>query len=472
APMPGSTQSPNPTPLSQPLDNQSWEVYLDGGYSFTPTTRGTFKVKYGKATMDEQLPSWSLTGPNAPSPFMPQSMGGRVDTTLLQAGITSRPMPKLSLVANLRYYDMDDRTPIYLVIDDVTGNGPVHNTPQSIATLSGKVEATYRLPMGFSVIGTIDGKDQNRSVPQFEDERYVAYRTDLKEWNYGIQLRRGLSETINGSLSYVYSKRDGGSYSPTNHPTPFAENQITPWNVADRTRDKLRLKLDWTPADNLTLTGVAEGARDDYDHDASRPYGMTDGKAQFYSVDATVQMNDDWQLVGYYAYDEQRANRLHGRWQRTGMQFFEGFKDASLKDKNDTLGASLTGKISSKWKIGADVLWTKNRSSYNESWNPSGLGGDQNRYPGAPDLVVLPDIKTELTRFRFYADYAIQKNGSLRLDVIYENWRTNEWAYSLSDGSPYLYGTATGSDVDGTFFTQDSPQESTFVGLTYKYMLD
>jgi len=84
----------------------------------------------------------------------------------------------------------------------------------------------------------------------------------------------------------------------------------------------------------------------------------------------------------------------------------------------------------------------------------------------------LPNIKTELTRFRLWTDYAVQKNASLRLDVIYEDWKTNDWSYSFANGSPFLFGSATGQQVDGTFFTQPSPQQSTFVGLRYKYMLD
>jgi MtrB/PioB family decaheme-associated outer membrane protein len=460
------------TPLSQPFDSSSWQVYFDGGYSFTPTTRGTFKVKYGEASVDEQFPNRTVGG--APFVGMSDRLDGKIDTTLVQVGISSRPIPKLSIVGNLRYYDVDEKTPVYSVIgNNATGAVTVHSTPQSIETLSGKIEGTYRLPMGFSVIGSIDGKDQDRSVPQFLDEIYVPYRSSLKEWNYGIQVRRGLSETINGSLGYIYSKRDGGEYSDTNHPPAFAENQIRPWNVADRNRDRWRLKLDWTPTDRFALTGVFEDRTDKYPQDG-RPYGMQKGTGNFYSLDGTLQLSDAWQLVGFYAYDETKAHRLHGRWDRI-TDIFEGEKDANLKDKNDTVGFSLMGKVNSKWKIGADILYTRAESSYNESWNPSGLGGDQNQFPGGatPDLVSPPNIETKLTRLRLYADYALHKRGSLRFDVMYEDWRTNDWSYNYNDGTPWLRGTANGTnDEDGTFFTQKSPQKATFVGLRYKYMLD
>lgn len=469
---PGSTQNPNPTPLSQPLGNQSWEIYTDGGYSFTPTTRLMWKAKYSQATMDEQFPSWNLTGVNAPAVGVPQQIDGKINTTLLQATFSSRPIPKLSINAGLRYYDMHDKTP--LVPTAGTPPNQVYNTPQSIRTTSGNFEAGYSLPMGFKVIGSVTGKEQKRSVP-VAPPLYVPYRDDkLNEWNYGVELRRGLSETVNGSLSYVYSTRDGSGYTFVNDPLAFSENQINPLHIADRNRSKIRAKADWTPINTFALTGVVEYAQDTYPKDAGRPFGLIKGKGELYSIDATYQFHPDWQLVGWYSYDRTSADQYAGRWQRLGLNEFDGTKYAQLKDKNNTLGASLKGKVNAKLKIGADLLWTEAKATYNETWTPTNIpGSDPNRYgtSGGQTLQELPNIKTELTRFGVYADYAVQKNGSLRLDVIYEHWKTNDWSYSFANGSPFTFGT-TGATADGTYFVQDSPQDATFVGLRYKYMLD
>jgi MtrB/PioB family decaheme-associated outer membrane protein len=463
--QPGSTFNPNPTPLSQPLSNQSWEAYIDGGYSITPTTRLMWKAKYGQATQNDQIPSWDLPAPNDRFVLMPQNLGGKIKTTLYQASISSRPVSKLLLTGNLRYYDMHDETPLLGVVgNNATGAVTVHNTPQSIRTKSGKVEAAYSLPMGFKVIGTIDGKDQDRSTPLFQNEIYVPYRSNLTEWNYGVQLRRGLSETINGSIGYVYSKRTGDGYTLTE---ASQSDMINPMHIADRNREKWRLKLDWTPLNNFALAGTADYARDQYPWDPGRPFGLTKGKAQFYAIDATYQINPDWQLVGWYAHDKTDADQYAARWAGAVL---EGYKSAQLQDKNDSLGLSLKGKVDAKWKVGADVLYTKARASYDESWDPTGAGNPA-RYPGAPTQGQLPDIKTELARFGVYADYAVQKNGSLRLDVIYEHWKTNDWSYTFANGDAFTYGT-TGATADGTTFTQSSPQNATFVGLRYKYMLD
>ena len=50
-------------PISLPPDNQSWQLYLNGGYSFNPTTRGTFKVSYQQATQNaDYIDSPTLPG--------------------------------------------------------------------------------------------------------------------------------------------------------------------------------------------------------------------------------------------------------------------------------------------------------------------------------------------------------------------------------------------------------------------------
>ncbi|HYJ20116.1 MAG TPA: MtrB/PioB family outer membrane beta-barrel protein, partial [Burkholderiales bacterium] len=93
------TSGASPFFLSLPLSNQSHELFLNGGYNFTPTTRGTFKASYSRATQDEPLGTFGGTA----SPLAPTNLDGKLDTALLEAGITAKPMPKLSIVGNLRY---------------------------------------------------------------------------------------------------------------------------------------------------------------------------------------------------------------------------------------------------------------------------------------------------------------------------------------------------------------------------------
>ncbi|HSN42006.1 MAG TPA: MtrB/PioB family outer membrane beta-barrel protein, partial [Burkholderiales bacterium] len=102
-PLPLSTglQSILQLPMALPPDNQAHQLYLSGSYAFTPKTRSTFKLAYTHATQDDNFLGSGLTG----APAGRTSLDGVLDTTLAQFGLTARPMPKLFLLANLRYED-------------------------------------------------------------------------------------------------------------------------------------------------------------------------------------------------------------------------------------------------------------------------------------------------------------------------------------------------------------------------------
>src|SRR6185503_13969727 len=148
------------TPIALPPDNQSHQLYVSGNYTFPPTTRSTFKLAYQKETQDAAF----VSGVNVPlAPGVGSNLNGRIDTKLAQFGITSRPIPKLSLFADFRIEDRDDKTPIlvYFTPPPSTSNG--ENEPRSINTRSAKAEANYQLPDGFRIIGGLGWEEKKRN---------------------------------------------------------------------------------------------------------------------------------------------------------------------------------------------------------------------------------------------------------------------------------------------------------------------
>lgn len=433
--------------LSLPLDNESHQLFVNGGYNFTPTTRGTFRVAYTHATQDENLPTSAV--PGLAWSGAPDSLDGEINTTLVQFGLTARPMDNLSLVAKLRYHDVDEKTPEWLISEDP----PVNSTPLDYETTYGMVEGSYRLPAGYSLIAGIEYKTQNRTVPfgsddnadGFDDQRYVVFRNDLDETLYRLQLRKSLSETLNGSLSYLHSKRDGSDYSDAIHADGGNGEDngglINPAHIADRDRDKWRLTLDWMPTNNLGLQFNVEDARDDYGP-GSNPNGLTDGKARLYSLDADFVLNENWRLTGWVSYDELETSQV------TASPINP--RQTDLKDTGRSVGLGIDGRATDKLKVGADFEWTRVEAEYNDD--------------PASDLP-LPDIESTATKVGLFAEYAVQKNADVRLDVLYQRWKTDDWSWQFADGSPFIYGTTS----DGTRVTQDPKQSATFVGVSYRY---
>ncbi|MGE5337101.1 MAG: MtrB/PioB family decaheme-associated outer membrane protein, partial [Gemmatimonadota bacterium] len=103
------------SPVALAPDNQAHQVDLTGNYAFTPATRANFKLAYGQATQKQDFVGFTGV------PAGVTNLGARVDTTLALLGITSRPLPKLSLQAEARWEDRDDKTPLALY--NVVGSG-------------------------------------------------------------------------------------------------------------------------------------------------------------------------------------------------------------------------------------------------------------------------------------------------------------------------------------------------------------
>jgi len=460
------------TPISLPLSNAAHQMFLDGGYGFTADTRGNFKVAYTKATQDEHLPSYDLGGANAPYVNAPSHLAGEVDTTLAQMGLTSRFTPKLSVVANLRYYDVQDKTPLAgYVGNNTTGVPTVYNTPHSYTKTSGKLEGNYRLPANFNLTGGVDYEGYDRSYPTVGSV-YVPFRANTSEITYRAQVRRSLGEAVNGTVAWLHSQRDGSDYIDANGTAPYS-NQINPMHIADRIRDKFRLAFDWDPLEQLSLQARADISQDKYP-DNGRPYGLKDGSAQLFALDATWTFSDDWQLSAWYSHDVTDARQIGFRQASGGSA--DAVKTSLLKDTGDSVGMGLRGKLTSKLEGGLGLDWFGSTSSNPQDLTLNGTG---TTYPSGAS-GPLPDARTSLLRLKLDAKYALDKRSDLRFDVVFERWHSDDWTWNNADGTPFAYysGTqgCTGCSgagytgvVDGTTVTAKQTQISTFVGVRYIY---
>jgi MtrB/PioB family decaheme-associated outer membrane protein len=454
----------NPFFLSLPLDNQAHQIFVNGGYNFTERTRATFKAAYTHATQDEQIP----VGPGvAVFSGAPTHLNGQLDTTLLQAGLASRFSNEISWLASLRYYDSNEKTPQVRVVQTAATCGTcVDNTPLRFETITGKVEGTYRMAQGMSATAGIEHARQDRDVPfgnvaaGVDAQRYVPWRAQIDETTYRIEFRRALAETVNGRIAYLHSRRDGSEFTPTNE---AQSDLINPIHIADRDRDKIRLMLDWAPAEALTLTLNVEHAQDDYGHSDSRPYGLRDGTNSVFSLDAAYTISEKWQLSAWYTHDQTKANQFGQR--AVNANVGEAVKEAHLEDIGDTLGVGLRGQLMAKLRAGFDLLYSRNVNKYPETVTPVAGGPAYPTVTGVAAVGPLPDITNTLTRLKFHASYALQKTSEVRFEYTHELWKTNDWSWMFANGTTFTYGTTT----DGTQVSQAPKQTADWLAVRYIY---
>lgn len=422
------------SPIALPPDNLAHQVHIAGGYAFTPTTRGTFKYAYSKNTQTDAfiLPvtrALPVTANTLTNDSGRSDLGGRVDTTLFQLGLTSRPLSKLSLLANLRYEDRDDKTTVAKYITS-SASSDGYNEPRSLKTVSGKLEGTYQLPVGVRATGGVDYENKERGLAGI---RVVGYREKTEETSWRFELRRALFDAVSGSVALVHADRNGSSYR-----TNSGLNLVQPIYIADRDRNKLKASVDWSPLEALSLQFMFEDARDRYGAGRGSPdVGPRSGDAQLYSVDATYAVSDKWQVTAYASELKTRVG------QATGTA--AGYWTADMTNVGVNYGVGVKGKLSGKLDLGVDLLVAEDLSKY-------GLGGA---------ATSLPDIDNVQTTVKLFATYAWDKNTLVRLDYIHDRRKTNDWTWN-GVTTPYVY-------TDGSWLYQDPNQTVNFVGVAVQY---
>lgn len=447
-------------PLALAPDNQAQQLYLSGNYAFTPSTKATFKYAYTHATQDDDFLGKGLTG----APAGRGDLGAVVDTNLAQVGLTARPIDKLALLANLRYVDKNDKTPI----DRYNFNGTTRwtNNRDSNRKLNGKLEASYRLSDQYrATLGAdYEAIDRDRLISTSQVSGVTALREKTDETGYRLELRRSMSEKLNGSISYISTKRDGSNWLLLNggaltgirgeasDNTVFASTGAStlgrylstfPFMLMDRKRDKVRLSADWTPTERFSLQFVGEDGKDKYT--APTEKGLQDSGMHLYSLDASFALSDAWKLTGYIS----RGNQTTRQARNTDYS-------AELENTNTTAGFGVFGKATGNLDLGANLSYTN----------------DVNRYGLTPDTAStaatiaqigfgLPDVTFRQTMLNLFAKYTLTKNADLRVNLVHQRTKFDEWTWG-HDGVPFVYS-------DGTTVNMRQDQSVTFLGVSYIY---
>ena len=249
------------SPVALPPGSDSHQLNLAGGYKFSDTIRGTFKIARARSTQTDVFPTTPVAASGASN-----NLQGRIDSTQLQAGLTARATQKLTLRADYRYDDRNDKTPVFRYWpsqNTATSTNDGTNEPRSIRTTRGKLEAGYRLPMGFLLTGGVDYEEKKRNSPPV---RSVDFREKTDETTLRAELRRSVSETVTGAVSLLHASRGGSAWLPmvTNNGTTASAGSIAPLHLLDRDRDTLRMTVNWMPTDPLSLNLRADNSRDRY----------------------------------------------------------------------------------------------------------------------------------------------------------------------------------------------------------------
>ncbi len=412
--------------LSLPPDNDSFQFHVNGGYQVSPTTRVTFGASQAKHEQDDDYIAAAVNGRT--------DLGGEVDTTLLNLGIFSRPMKGLTLSAKARYEDRDDDTPVDLYIPGTTPARDRYNVTMSREFTDVDLEAGYRLPTGLKLKGAYGYEKRERDVP--DGYRQATWRRHTSEDIFKLELSQAMSATLNGRLVLQHQARDGSPLISNTSGTDL----VAPIHFSDRDRDQVKLNVDWMPMQPLSVQFRAEHTDDDYD---GRDLGVSRGKRQFYSVDASYALSDEWKLTGWISRSKQELDQAAN--DRDTDEWY-----ADLEQVGRAVGVGLRGTPRDDLKVGMDLQYSKDESRHKLS------------DPDPGDVAPLPDLYYRHWKLRLFADYALDAASEVRLDLIYEKRETDDWAWFEANGDPWAY-------YDGTTVNPVENEDTAFIGVSYRY---
>lgn len=445
----GSVAGLSPTAL--PPGNESNQLNLALGYKFTDAIRGTFKFARARARQEDVFPVAPLAG-------LPSNLQGRVDTTLVQGGLTARATSNLTLRADFRYHDRDDKTPVFVYYPSQAAGASTNagvNEPRSIRTTSGKLEASYRLPMGLRLTGGVDYEEKKRNSPPV---RAVDFRKKTEETTLRAELRRSMSETLTGAVGVLHATRSGSDWLPmVAFNGTVSSASIAPLHLIDRDRDTLRLTLNWTPLERLSLGLRVDGSRDKYDGRGINAFdiGPRKGTGSNFSLDAAYTFSERVSGTAWYQRNENRYKQSTCQTNASDVCTNNNANPvwgSNLKNIADTFGVGLRAEVSARLALRADLTHAEVRDKLGTSLiSPS----------TSTTVTPLPDINTRVTTFKLGGDYTLDRQSSVGVFYVYDRYRTDDWTWAN-----WNYTVANDG---GTTVRQDPNQRVNFIGVSYRY---
>lgn len=424
--------------LHLPPDNQFHQISLMGGYNFTDRTRVTADLAFGRMTQDEKFLPYTVNPTLAASitqPLPRDSLDGRIDTTLLNLRLASRPSALFYWNAGYRYDDRDNKTPrneyVYIGGDSQTQDTSPTSSRRRFNEPYSYKEQQLKFDVGYRPAARTD---VTAGVQRSETERTFSEREEATENTYSLGLKRDFSEALNGGIRVSRADRHGSTYrgeepflsgySPgytatvpggwENHP------DMRKYFLADRSRDKLVLLTTYMPTEQWTFGVNANYLSDDYDASA---LGLTRSSIRSYTLDVSFIPSEILTTYVFYTYEDLRSDQDGHAFSGGAVKLAQAAdptRDWFVKhrDRVDTLGVGFKrALIENRLDVGADYVYAKSE------------GGVDVTAGSTLTVAPLPDLIARSNTFSVYGAYKLKSNLSLKARYWIEYYKSEDWAF-------------------------------------------
>lgn len=466
---------------SQMPDNWFHQILASGGYNLPHRTRVTLSTAFSWMHQDDNyLPYTINQNLSVPIPLPQGDLDGEIFTTVIDFGITSRPVEKLRLDVGYRYEDRDNDTDrdVYVPVpNDAADQQPMEdgriNLPYSLTRNQVTFNAGYQLPLRSELTLGYEWEQVERD-----------YQERKKVWSNTLSaiLTARPKSFVQTRINYEHTWRDGSNYEGSHplidsHTTEFIDAEIADcaadgftaqeclWEnhprmrkyyLADLHRDAINAMTTWMLREDLSITTNMSWTKDNY-------YNTTIGLQKFESaspgIDVTYAPFERLSTHAFYNYQWTRYKQ--NGWEFTNVaNSTDPTTRWSSKERVDThtVGAGFNvWVIADQLDFGVDYLYAKSTGKIDVELGSS-LG----------PLFPYPNTKSRQHNVSVHSEYRFTENLSMRVAYLYEKLKTDDYAFDrVTQTSLVCSGNAC---VIGT--GQKSPDYSAHAvswSLVYKF---
>jgi len=382
-------------------DNQSHQLVFAGALRLPGKTVLNGQLAIGSLSQDESLLPYTSNASISTLPLPVTSANADADTLNVNVRAVSSPWRKVTLEAELRFNEYDNRKPINVFDYVITDSVPAGTSATSIAydyertelKLRGEYRASRRLKVHL-------GFDTRRFNRNFQER---SRTTTDRLW---MRVRHRLGDGADVDVDLFTEERRGSSYEVLENPAAEQNPLMRKYNLSDRDRVGIRIKGSVYPAERWDFGWEFEYGEDDYEASA---IGISSSRYVGVGADVNWLIARQGSLFATIHTEHVEAD------QASSQSFSLPDWSATTQDEFDSASIgfdhrSLFGPVGFRFEYG----WSRSRGRTNNETN--GLAGR------------FPDLKSLRETVRLGLEYPLDDGWTIGLDYLYENVVSDDWA--------------------------------------------
>ncbi|MGH8121579.1 MAG: MtrB/PioB family decaheme-associated outer membrane protein [Rudaea sp.] len=448
APIPAPGTSPGAafplSTMSTPPNNTFNQLNLTGGYIFSPATKLSGGVSYGRNTQNASYAGTYTTTPNTVTLLPVASLVGLVVLKHADLKLTHQASPALNLTAGFKYNERDNQTASYTYkfIDIGGAAETATNIPMSNKHLQFDMAADYRIDakqrvhLGYEYdrvnrwCNNIAANNAQGSLSAVNAGYYVlASCVEVPkdaENRLVTTYKLKLGETVDFNAGYTYGQRkadvNSAFYNPMQANSQGFENfGFLAFFDASRKQDLFKAGVSWMVTDKVTLGLNGRHTKNDY-YDST--LGVQNGGSSSASLDVDFSYSETGSIAAYASW-QKRTRSLLTATGRNAVSALSTLWSNDLADRDNAIGIAGKQKslLGGKLELAEDLNYSLSKSKYYTALV-------QNIAAAVGNSGDSPNISSELTQFKLTGTYALNPASSIIAGYMYQQLKASDYYYS------------------------------------------